>query len=606
MIIYLYREIWPCYKFNIFFMKKYKYLAVVLILSFFVNTEVAFALPTELQVEGREGRVSKLEETRASKADQKQDLRDLRNKRFHDNEVIVKRKGDRKSTRVKLQGADTVEDTISRLLQDEGVEYAEPNYIAQALGVPNDPYYPFQWNLRTRFEGGINAERAWNRSTGSGVVVAVIDTGVAYENYYDSQNLTRYYQAPELSNVVFVSGYDFVGKDTHPNDNSGHGTHVAGTIAQNTNNGAGGAGIAYGAKIMPLKVLDRDGFGTYADIADAIVYAADNGAKVINLSLGGVSESSYMKEAVKYAYEKGVVVVAAAGNNGGSILYPAAYDDYVIAVGATRYDRQRANYSSFGPSLDIVAPGGDIGVDQNGDGYGDGIVQQTFIGTDYGNFGYHFWQGTSMASPHVAGVAALVIANGYAKTPADVRQAMESTAYDLGSKGRDNYYGYGLINANAALNWRKPNSEVEVFSASFESNLSPFTQNAQNAWYRSGQRSTDGNYSAEVDGPTPNGLLISPVISLAGKTKVRITFDWLIELIFDKGEYIAFQVSTNGGVNWKQMRKLRGDIDPENQWISETVEIEDAINGTIRFRFSAVVSGEGEDGNVDNIKVVAY
>jgi serine protease len=151
-----------------------------------------------------------------------------------------------------------------------------------------------------------------------------------------------------------------------------------------------------------------------------------------------------------------VTVVAASGNDNGAVGYPAAYDDYVIAVGATRFDEARAPYSNFGTSLDLVAPGGDTSVDQNGDGYGDGILQQTFNPStrNVSDFGYYFFQGTSMATPHVAAAVAMVIANGYATTPAEVRMALESTARDLGDSGWDQYFGYGIIDIPAALAWR--------------------------------------------------------------------------------------------------------------------------------------------------------
>ncbi|MDI6591946.1 MAG: S8 family serine peptidase, partial [Patescibacteria group bacterium] len=190
-------------------------------------------------------------------------------------------------------------------------------------------------------------------------------------------------------------------------------------------------------------------------VAKGIRFAADNGAKVINLSLGGTSDSATLKNAVAYAYRKGVTVVAACGNdNGAKCLYPAAYDDYVIAVGATQYDETKAPYSNYGPSLDIVAPGGNNDLDQNGDGYADGVLQQTFRSSfAVCDFAYYFFQGTSMATPHVSGVAALLIANGNATTPDEVRAALQETAEDLGTAGRDDTFGYGLVDAYAALKW---------------------------------------------------------------------------------------------------------------------------------------------------------
>lgn len=183
------------------------------------------------------------------------------------------------------------------------VEYVEPNYIAHVFMVPNDPYYSYQWHLDNDDYGGINMESAWDISTGTGVVVAVLDTGVAYENY------SIYCQAPDLAGTTFVAGYDFANNDAHPNDDQGHGTHVTGTIAQTTNNNYGVAGVAFDCSIMPVKVLNETGAGYYSWIADGIYYAADNGADIISMSLGGPDPSQTLEDAVTYAYNNGVMVV---------------------------------------------------------------------------------------------------------------------------------------------------------------------------------------------------------------------------------------------------------------------------------------------------------
>jgi len=330
------------------------------------------------------------------------------------------------------------------------VDYAEFNYYARISFVPDDTFYRYQWNLNNKISGGVGAESAWDIQTGDpNVIVAVLDTGIAYEGF------ETFKQAPDLAGTTFVQGYDFINNDSHANDDHGHGTHVTGTIAQNTNNGAGVAGLAFGCSIMPVKVVNGEGKGSHFDIARGIYFAANNGATVINISLGGEGNSATLRDAVSYAHARGVTIVCAAGNEflaGNPKSYPAAYDDYCIAVGATRYDETRAYYSNTGSYIDLVAPGGDLLVDQNGDGYGDGILQQTF-GIDPNVFSYWFLQGTSMAAPHVSGAAALLVSNGV-KDPNMVRDAIQKTAKDIGPEGWDEETGWGLLDIGTAMNYR--------------------------------------------------------------------------------------------------------------------------------------------------------
>ena len=354
-------------------------------------------------------------------------------------ELSVSRRGGFR--RISVPEGSSIKQALEFYRNNPDVEYAEPNYIYHAYMTPNDPYYTYQWHFPS-----ISMGPAWDESTGSGVLVGIIDTGVAYEDY------GSYQQAPDLANTSFVAGYDFVNNDSHANDDQAHGTHVCGTVAQSTNNSLGVAGTAFNCTIMPIKVLDSNGSGYITDIADGIYYAADNGCQVINMSLGGSSGSTTLQNAVQYAYNAGVTIVCAAGNAGtSSPQYPAAYSE-CISVSAVRYDNTITDYSCYGSTIDICAPGGDVSVDQNGDGYGDGVLQQTFASGSPTSFGYYFYEGTSMASPHVAGVAAMVIAAaGGSMSPAEVRNVLESTATDLGASGWDQYYGYGKVNAYDAV-----------------------------------------------------------------------------------------------------------------------------------------------------------
>nr|WP_224249200.1 S8 family peptidase [Hyalangium gracile] len=331
-------------------------------------------------------------------------------------------------------GVDDVEGVLEAIRQNPAVESAEPLLAYRASFTPNDPDYGKQWNLKM-----IDMPKAWDSSKGKGVVVAVLDTGIAYEDYDDFK------QVPDLKGVKFTQGYDFVNDDEHANDDHGHGTHVAGTIAQATNNGEGVAGVAFEATLMPVKVLNHFGSGTSADIVDAIRFAADKGAKVINMSLGGGGYSKAMADAVEYARKKGVTVVAAAGNaSRPRVEFPAAYPG-AVAVSAVGPDGTRAPYSSYGKELDIAGPGGDKRKgDQNG------IIQNTIDPRDVSRSVYASYQGTSMATPHVAAVAALLYAAG-ASGPDEVEKALFAGARRVNGQAWSEEYGHGLLNAQASL-----------------------------------------------------------------------------------------------------------------------------------------------------------
>lgn len=358
---------------------------------------------------------------------------------------------------------------VRALAQNPDVAAAAPNYLRQIQFSPNDPLYRYQWHYPQ-----INLPQAWDLTTGAGVIVAVIDTGIVLSH-------------PDLQGQ-WVAGYDFIsdpanaldgdGIDRDPSDpgdrsnpdgsSSFHGTHVAGTVAAATNNGIGVAGVAFGAKVMPLRAVGRLG-GSIYDIEQAVRFAAglpnDSGtvpprrADVINLSLGSTYFDSEDQAVFDLARAAGVVVVAAAGNSANSTrFYPAAYPG-VLAVSAVDINKNLAPYSSFGAWISVAAPGGSTAQDVNGDGKPDGVLST--VATDTGGVlvnDYVIWQGTSMATPHVAGVVALMKALAPQLTPADVANLLVAGALtdDIGVAGRDDQFGYGLINgykaAIAAIN----------------------------------------------------------------------------------------------------------------------------------------------------------
>jgi serine protease len=374
------------------------------------------------------------------------------------------------SRQLAVDDGDSVRETIAELRRDPNVAYAVPNWKARAAAfIPNDPGFRRQWNLYDLF--GINMPVAWELAIargapgGSGAVVAVLDSGVAYERF------KRFRRAPDLRASTFVRGYDFIDRDRHPNDEFGHGTHVAGTIAQATNNATGTAGIAYGAKIMPLRVLDSAGVGDSAAIARAIRYAARRGAHVINLSLEfdprvRAAEIPDVLSALRFARRRGSVVVGAAGNEDPAVAYPARAEQ-VLAVGATTVTGCEADYSNAGRDLDVVAPGGGWDAPNTRSQWdldhcrpevpGKPIVQQTFTQEGWvRSFGLRgpLYEGTSMASPHVAAIAALVIATGRLgpnPTPQMVENHIKATARDAGTPGFDRFYGWGIVDAAGAL-----------------------------------------------------------------------------------------------------------------------------------------------------------
>jgi serine protease len=377
------------------------------------------------------------------------------------------------------------------------VEYALPNYIAHASSVPDDPglagvaggWQKTQWNflpcgslcgqsptpLPYQERGGIDAIGAWDILRDRGVAgakgarVAILDTGVAY-----ATSKPKFKKSPDFSRSQFLPGYDFVDHDKQPYDEDGHGTHVAGTIAERTGNGVALTGLAPRAKIIPVRVLDSDGFGTAREIGQGVRFAADHKAQVINMSFefgGGVNTCAKIKSlcaAIKYAFKKGALVVAAAGNeNSEPVDFPAGAP-HVIGVGRTTKDACLASESRTGAGLDLVAPGGGLplsptcGTDDSLFSRGVPIFQLTFMGGSFTNFGYPGgYEGTSMAAAHVSGVAAMVIASRVVgSSPTAVECQLEHSARhsdsQLGQPYDPRLFGSGLIDAKAAVEARAP------------------------------------------------------------------------------------------------------------------------------------------------------
>ncbi|WP_424766212.1 S8 family peptidase [Paenibacillus sp. sgz302251] len=299
-------------------------------------------------------------------------------------------------------------------------EYTEPHYLyltneTTETIIPNDALYSeHQWNLPS-----IEAEKGWNVSKGDeAVIVAVLDTGVQSNH-------------PDLQGKI-TNGINIINEDAAPDDDVGHGTHVSGIIGATVNNGEGVAGVSWYNKIMPVKVLDSSGAGSTYSVAQGIIWAVDHGADVINMSLGNYAQADFLHDAIKYAYDHDVVLVAASGNdNTDRPGYPAAYPE-VFAVASTNSNKEKSSFSNFGNYIDVAAPGDSIA--------------STYPGSQYAAL-----SGTSMASPHVAALAGLIRSVNPDLSNVEVMEIMRKSAIDLGTKGKDNYFGYGEIDVDRAL-----------------------------------------------------------------------------------------------------------------------------------------------------------
>ena len=520
---------------------------------------------------------------------------------------------------------DTIK-AIKKLRRRDDIAYAEPNYIYTANMVPNDPYYNLQWHYPQ-----INLPETWDITTGSSnVIVAVIDTGVVLSH-------------PDLSTQV-IAGYDFIsdpqisndgnGIDNNPDDpgdgntlqdSSFHGTHVAGTVAATTNNSIGIAGVAWKSRIMPIRVLGKGGGSAY-DIVQGILYSAglanDSGtvpskkADIINMSLGMSAASQTIENAVNAARNAGVIIVVAAGNdNKDASGYSPAGLSSVLTVSAVDYRSDKAPYSNFGSVVDVAAPGGDTGADSNGDGYADGVLSTVYDG-------FKFYQGTSMAAPHMAGVIALMKAVHPNLTQLDVERLLsgshpntnQAITTDKGTAGKDIYFGHGLINALGAVKAAQelsntPTTTLPVLSAvpnsiSFNSTSTTTTLHLSNA----------GNGDLIVSEVRSTESWLS-VTKLAQEGDYRVTAN--VQSLTTGVHSAEIAVSSNGGnlsipvlVSISTNAGSKGDIGEVYILLIDPVtyeakaEISTSQSNNYNFSFNNIASGEyfifaGTDFNSD-------
>jgi len=366
--------------------------------------------------------------------------------------------------------------------------YIEPNKRFQVDFVPNDPNWTKQWGPRR-----IEADYAWNTTIGDpSVLVAVIDTGIDWDH-------------PDLAANYVPLGYDWVNNDTDPMDDHGHGTHCAGVIAAVLNNSIGIAGLAQ-VRIMAEKGLDEYGSGSEDDLANAIIHAVDQGADILSNSWGGYGESALIYEAVKYAYDHGVLVIAAAGNDATECKhYPAAYEE-VVAVTATNETDHPAWFTNFGDWIEVAAPG-------------------VYVYSTLWNDTYEYKSGTSMSAPHVAGVAALIWSQFPNMTRDQVRAQLLYTADDLGDPGFDEYYGYGRINARRAVEQLLPDHDLVLLGWKVLSILKPFETGTINGTLLNfgAYNESDITVRLLINGSVAESVLVSRLVSGASTT---ISFAW--------------------------------------------------------------------------------
>ncbi|MFZ5816854.1 MAG: S8 family serine peptidase [Bacillota bacterium] len=445
-------------------------------------------------------------------------------------------------------GPRAAEQLLVRLRKNPNVLMAEPNYIYTVNWVPNDPGLSQQWAWEK-----INAYNYWDTNQGSSsVVIAVVDTGVQLNH-------------PDLSSKL-VPGYNFVSGNTNPEDGNGHGTHVAGTAAAITNNSTGGAGTCPNCKIMPVKVLNDSGSGTLDAVANGIIWAADNGAHVINLSLGASSGASTLENAVNYAWNKGAFLACAAGNsNTSSPSYPAYYDR-CFAVAATDSADQRAWFSNYGTWVEVAAPGVDI--------------YSTWINSSYNTI-----SGTSMATPHVAGQAGLLASLGMSNS--QIWNEIMNTAEPISGTGT--LWTGGRIRLTAGGgDPTPPPSDSVIANGGFEEGTSPWVQSSTGGYELiTTDRPHTGSYSAWLGGYNSGTDKISQTVTIPSGG--QLSYWW----------YQTSQEGTSTAYDYFRVRlydpnsgalvatvKTRSNRDARNAWYQDSIDLSGYAGQTLRIEFS--------------------
>lgn len=441
------------------------------------------------------------------------------------------------------------EKIMTALKNNPNVQFVEPNYIYESQFVPNDPGVSQQWAW-----GKIDAYRAWDVSQGSAsTVIAVVDTGVQLNH-------------PDLSTKI-VAGYDYVDGDTVADDGNGHGTHVAGSAAAKTNNSTGGAGMCPNCSIMPVRVLNNQGSGTLANVANGITWAANNGAKVINLSLGG-SGSATLQQAVDYAWSKGVFLACAAGNeNTSNLTYPGGYAN-CFTVASTNSSDNRSSFSNWGASwVQVAAPGESI--------------YSTWL-----NSGYNTISGTSMATPHVAGLAGLLASAGL--TNAQIRDRICNTADQISGTGT--LWSCGRINAYRALiNDVNPPPQPpggSIQNGGFESGLSPWVQTSSGGYSLiDSYLPRTGSYSAWMSGyNNANDMLYQAITIPANGTLKYWWYMTSSEGTTTSYDYFYVRLYNTSGTLVATL-KTRSNKDTRNTWVQDSISLASYAGQTLRIAF---------------------